>query len=289
MGRPFAIVDVFTAQPFGGNQLAVVTDAAGMGTAEMQAVAAEFGFAETSFVLPPAGGGVPAVRIFTPAAELPFAGHPTCGTAAVLAHLGRLPDGSPAALEEAVGPVQVRAEATGAGRWRAALELRPALDLPAERPDPDRVAAACGLAAGEVEEAWYAGVGVRFCLASVADPATVDRARPDPAAWAAGVAGGWAEQVHLHAAAGAGRVHARMFAPALGIPEDPATGSAALALVASLAARSGADLELVVDQGVAMGRPSRIEAWARWDGTSVSAAGVGGGVALVATGELHAP
>ncbi|HXI21836.1 MAG TPA: PhzF family phenazine biosynthesis isomerase, partial [Gemmatimonadales bacterium] len=114
MGYRFFIVDVFTDRAFGGNQLAVFPEAEGLAPGTMQALAREFNFAETTFVLPAAtSGGLARVRIFTPTAELPFAGHPTIGTTAVLAVLGRLPVGQAALLEEGIGPIEVTAEGTG--------------------------------------------------------------------------------------------------------------------------------------------------------------------------------
>jgi trans-2,3-dihydro-3-hydroxyanthranilate isomerase len=292
----FVIADVFTDRAFGGNQLAVVTDAAGLTGDQMQAVAREFGFAETTFVLPAEDAGTTArLRIFTPRAELPFAGHPTVGSAAVLAWLWRVPvrDGrATVVFAEGIGPVHV--EVTGAGlvpALHAELRLDAVLDLPGERPDPAALGAALGLPPEAVREAWLAGVGMAFCFGRLRSEADVDAAAVDRAAFARLPA----EALHapLYVFAGplvdGGRVYARMFAPALGIEEDPATGAAAAALVACLARRDGrpdADVRLEIRQGVAMGRPSRLAAGARTDGGVLRHVRVAGGVVVFGTGRI---
>jgi trans-2,3-dihydro-3-hydroxyanthranilate isomerase len=290
----FVIADVFTDRAFGGNQLAVLTDARGLSAAQMQAVAREFNFAETTFVLPPDIPGATArLRIFTPAAELPFAGHPTVGSAAVLAARGLVPvaDGCASVVfAEGVGPVEVAVTGVG-GALRAELKLAAVLTRPVGSPDPAAVAAALGLPAAAVLEAWYAGVGMPCAFARLASAGDVDAAALDRPAWAAAFGGGWAPLLYFFAGdlVDGGDLYARMFAPDLGIEEDPATGGACAALVACLAERDGradADVVLTVRQGVRMGRPSSLAASARTTGGKLAHVTVAGGVVLFAAGTV---
>jgi trans-2,3-dihydro-3-hydroxyanthranilate isomerase len=295
--RSFVVADVFTATPFGGNQLAVVPDARGLSGRAMQTLAREFNFAETSFVLPnersPRAFGV---RIFTPKAELPFAGHPTVGTAAVLAHLGQLEltdGGAAVVLEEGVGPVTVAVRPEG-GRTFARLTVDRGPDIPEETPSRGAVAASLSLAEDDVRDAWFAGVGAPFCFAHLGSREAVDRATLDRSAWRARLADAYSSSVFLFAGSFATteRLYARMFAPALGIEEDPATGSACVSLVGALAARSpdrDGMFELTIDQGVAMGRPSVLEAAAEKSGGRVTRIHVGGHTVVVAQGTIEVP
>jgi trans-2,3-dihydro-3-hydroxyanthranilate isomerase len=293
MSLDFTIVDVFSDRAFGGNQLAVFPDADGIGDATMQRLAREFNFAETTFVLPP---GDPEhtcrVRIFTPRAELPFAGHPTVGTAAVLATLGEDRAGTERrfVFEEGIGPVTVTADGQSA---RLCLQS-PDLETAAESPSAAAIARALSLPESAVVRTWYAGLGVRFCFVHLADAGLVDRAMLDRTAWKAGVADGWSPNLYLFAGGcrDGGRLYARMFAPALGVEEDPATGSAGAALVASLAHDSPpADLSygLQIDQGVSMGRPSLIEAAARKEHGRLAEVTVGGHATIVGRGVMTVP
>src|SRR3954468_8625922 len=168
----FFIADVFTDRPFTGNQLGVLPDAEGLSTRAMQAIAREFNFAESTFVLPPSSPAFAAkIRLFTPKAEMPFAGHPTIGTAAVLAHLNRVSVPGTMVLEENIGPVPV--EMTP-GLARLVVE-RP-VEVPSQKPDAAAVAAALSLPPSAVQETWFANSGVRFCYARLKDRATVDQA-----------------------------------------------------------------------------------------------------------------
>lgn len=294
MAYEYAIADVFTDRCFGGNQLAVVLDAQGLSTEQMQAIAREFNFAETTFVLPPEEAGATArLRIFTPGAEMPFAGHPTVGSAAVLAALGRVPVAGGEArvvFTEQVGPVEVAVTGVG-GALGAELRLAAVLLRPVIQPEPDAVASALGLPAGAVLEAWYAGVGLPCGFARLTSEADVDAARLDRAAWSAAFADGKSPILHFFAGelVDGADLYARMFAPDLGVPEDPATGGAVAALVACLAERDGrpdAEVRLTVRQGFTMGRPSYLRATARTAGGRLEYVTVGGGVALFATGTI---
>jgi trans-2,3-dihydro-3-hydroxyanthranilate isomerase len=274
--RPFdyRTVDVFTNQRFGGNPLAVIPDARGLSGEEMQAIAREFNYSETTFVLPPRDAANTAqVRIFTPAGELPFAGHPNVGTAYVLAQLagarGEAPDSF--RFEEAAGLVEVEVlrsggEVTGA-RIRAPQPLTVGLAV-----DPADVAACLGLSAADIVTRHHApveaGVGVSFIFAEVASLERLGAIECDLAAFARANAryheAGLRFSIFAYVRLGEGpeRLRARMFGPLTKVPEDPATGSASCgvaALLASLETAADAGLTVAIDQGVEMGRPSRLE------------------------------
>jgi trans-2,3-dihydro-3-hydroxyanthranilate isomerase len=281
---PFVTLDVFTDRRFGGNPLAVFTDAAGLETAQMQALAREFNLSETTFVLPPEDPANTArVRIFTPQVEMPFAGHPNVGTAWVLASAGRDADGV-LRFEEVAGLVEIAVERKdGAVAGCRVSAPRPLTVGPA--PGAAVVAACVGLAPGEVGEPVTASVGASFICAPVS-PEALRRAQPDLAAFQT-AAGGDTERLNLflYAREGEGAVSARMFAPLGGIFEDPATGSAAAALVALLLHQDGGDnLAFDIRQGVEMGRPSlmRVTAQRSKDGVRST---VSGGCVTVLRGE----
>lgn len=287
----FSVANVFAETHFGGNQLVVFPDARGLPEGAMQAVARQFNVSETTFVLPASRPDHSArVRIFTPATELPFAGHPTIGTAAVLARSGH--GGSTLILEENAGPVAVEVRLDDTRTY-----ARFTLDRPVEQPDEavDRaaVAEALSLDAASVRDAWVASAGVPFCFVRLADSAAVDGSVLDRTRWLAKLSRGWSANLFFFADGGSpGRFHARMFAPGLGVDEDPATGAAVAALVGSLAERVGAPdgvFEIVVDQGVRMGRPSVIEASADMRGGKAGKVAVGGNTIVVAEGSMSIP
>ena len=290
MSLDFTIVDVFSDRAFGGNQLAVFPSAEGISDATMQQLAREFNFAETTFVLPPLDPAHTCrVRIFTPRAELPFAGHPTVGTAAVLASLdgGRAGTERRFVLEEGIGPVTVVTDGRGA-RFHL---WSPDRETARESPPAAAVARALSLPETAVVRSWYAGLGIRFCFVQLADAGLVDRATLDKTAWTAGVADGWSPHLYLFAGEcrDGARLYARMFAPALGVDEDPATGSAGAALVASLAADAppaDGSYSIRIDQGVGMGRPSLIEATARKEHGQLAEVSVGGHATIVGRGVM---
>jgi trans-2,3-dihydro-3-hydroxyanthranilate isomerase len=286
MGHRFFIADVFTDKPFTGNQLGVVLEANDLSTRAMQAVAREFNFAETTFILAPSSSAFAAkVRIFAPKTEMPFAGHPTIGTAAVLAHLKRIPVPGTAVLEEGIGPVPVEMTPQGA---RFTVE-RP-VEIPSERPQPEAVAAALSLPPSAVEETWFANSGVRFCYARLKDRATVDQAILDRAAWSRHFAKAWAPSLYFFT--GHDNLYSRMFSPLFGIEEDPATGSAAVGIAGVLGARLPAHegtFTWHIDQGVGMGRPSRLEAIAEKRDGRVVRIKVGGSTVIGAEGTINVP
>ena len=297
MSYRFAIADVFTDQPFGGNQLAVFPDAREMSDRTMQALAREFNFAETTFVLPPKDAGhAHRVRIFTPKTEVPFAGHPTVGTAAVLAHLGLIDlpsSGTSIRLEEGVGPVQVELRRAGTATF-ARLVLDKAVERPPERPTKRTAAQALSLSEDVVLETWFGSAGLPFCFVHLRGREAVDKAVLDRPAWSEAFAHAWSPHLFLFAGGlrPGQRLYARMFAPALGIEEDPATGSACAALMGTLGHalpdRDGT-FTWQIDQGVAMGRPSLIEASAEKRGGEIVRITVGGCTVVVGEGSMVVP
>lgn len=295
MPYSFLIADVFSPAPFGGNQLAVFPDATGLTPAQMQALAREFNFAESTFVFPAGDPGCAArVRIFTPRSELSFAGHPTVGTAAVLGALGRLPlsgGQGTAWLEEAAGPVAVQVRLEGSTAW-ARLTLEARAEVPPETPNRAELAAALSLPESAVEDTWFAGLGPRFAVAHLTHREAVERARLDRAVWQRVWAGAWGNNLYFFAGdtAPGGRLVVRMFGPALGIEEDPATGSGGAALAGVLAERCGeaeGRFEWEIEQGAQVGRPSRIAVAAEKRAGAVVNVQAGGQVVIVADGTMR--
>jgi trans-2,3-dihydro-3-hydroxyanthranilate isomerase len=294
MKYEFLIVDVFTDTAFGGNQLAVFPDAGDMAAEAMQKIAREFNFAETTFVTPATSAEFSArVRIFTPKRELPFAGHPTVGTAAALAHLGRLqPELSGGyKFEEGIGPVRVRVRGGASARVFAELEVQAELQQPVQTPDPDALSRSLRLPPDSVAHCWFAAVGIPFCFIELRDRDLVDAAILDREVWTNEIAASWAPQLFVFSGrlVPGGKVYARMFAPAFGIDEDPATGSACVTLIASLARRLQAshDISVEVEQGVKMGRPSLMTATASGMGAGTPSYRVGGSSVIVAKGVME--
>jgi trans-2,3-dihydro-3-hydroxyanthranilate isomerase len=296
MRYKYHIVDVFSPSPFGGNQLAVLPEASGISADGMQQVAREFNFAETTFVLPRKNPATTCrVRIFTPRAEVDFAGHPTIGTGCALVMQGHVNAGKPSRLilEENVGPVAVEVGQRD-GVFHGTLILSGKIDAPAGAPPAADLAAVLSLTPGEVSQVFFAGVGLPFCFVHLKSNEAVDRATIDRAAWISTLSRAWSSNVFFFAGDlhHGGELYARMCAPALGIEEDPATGSACAALVGTMASKTafeGDIYRLSIRQGVAMGRRSDIEAAARKSFGVVNSVSVGGATAYVASGEVEVP
>ncbi len=240
MKYTFHIVDVFSSTPFGGNQLAVLPDATGISTECMQKIAREFNFGETTFVLPkndPAN--TCRVRIFTPRKELDFAGAPSVGTACalVMKHV-RLSDPIRLILEENVSPVTVDVAQRNGG-FHGTLTLSGKIEAPTGAPSPTDLAAVLSIEPAEVSQSFFAGVGLPFCFAHLNSNEAVDRAAVNRAAWAATLSRAWSPHIFFFAGNlwDGGKLYARMWAPALGVEEDPATGSACAALVGAMASK----------------------------------------------------
>jgi len=288
----FLILDVFSETPFGGNQLAVLPDATGISDEGLQKLAAEFNFPESTFVVPSADlACARRVRIFTPTREMPFAGHPTVGTACALVSEGLAGEGR-FLLEEGIGPIEVEVARSVTG-LRATLTARqaPQLKEPANAAD---AAAVLGLGEADIAQVFAASLGIDFTFVQLGDAATVDRAVLDNGIWSSQFAGKPSPQIYAFAGqlADGASIHSRMFAPALGISEDPATGAAGSILAgagAMLSGFAGDRLNLTIDQGVAMGRPSRLEASAYLENGTVVAVGVGGASSFVAEGQIEVP
>lgn len=294
----FITVDVFTDRTFGGNPLAVFPDARGLDAAQMQAIAREFNYSETTFVLPPQDpSNTSRVRIFTPKREIPFAGHPNVGTAFVLA--GRSQAGR-FRFEEDAGIVTVRVTRHPDGR-PAVAELDAPKSLSIGDAVPTEVVAACtGLdpddICTETHHPLSASVGLPFIFAELIGREVLAEARPD---WAAfrdaadqfpDLAAHFSLHLYARDPADPGRLYTRMFSPLLGVPEDPATGSANAALAALLVALApGEDVDLDFDilQGVEMGRPSQLAARASKTAEGAVTASIGGSCVPVLRGTIE--
>src|ERR1700733_3835898 len=238
MKYSFHLVDVFSSTPFGGNQLAILPDATGISTEGMQKIAREFNFPESTFVLPKNDPANYRVRIFTPRAELDFAGHPTIGTACalVMKQHARTVDPIRLILEENIGPVMVDVAQRNGG-YHGKLTLSGKIDTPTGAPAPADLATVLSIEPAEVSQSFFAGVGLPFCFAQLKSNEAVDRAAVNRAAWTATLSRAWSPNLFFFSGdlRDGGNLYARMCAPALGVEEDPATGSACAALVGAMA------------------------------------------------------
>jgi trans-2,3-dihydro-3-hydroxyanthranilate isomerase len=299
MQLEFITVDVFTERAFGGNPLAVILDGRGVTTAQMQAIAAEFNLAETTFVLPPRDAAHTAeVRIFTPRAEMPFAGHPNVGTAFVLAREGEGKGrriGEPLVFEEKAGLVRLDLIKDGT----AVIGARLAPPQPLTRGDDIAagiVAAACSLSAADIETESHApclaSCGLPLVFAELKTRAALATARPRADIFAESLPMDRATGILLYVKdqSGGFDLQVRMFAPLYGVPEDPATGSANVALVgllASLRPERDVSLHLRIAQGVDMGRPSLLEAAAEKRDGKLAGLSIGGRCVTMMRGTLE--
>jgi trans-2,3-dihydro-3-hydroxyanthranilate isomerase len=291
--------DVFTSRRFGGNPLAVLPDARGLTSEQMLAITREFNYSETTFVLPPENpANTRKVRIFTPGGEIPFAGHPTVGTAFVLAAMGEVKlDGAETriVLEEGVGPVPITIQAENGTPTFCQFSVA---QLPEVGPPlPSRAIMASLLSLHEddlLDGAWHHQVvscGLPFAFVPVRDRGAVGRSRIRLEQWEQHLGGRVGDMVMVFAMdpeEAGHHVRARMYSPGINVAEDPATGSACAALGGYLAARSKQEgtHRWVVEQGYEMGRPSLIEVEAdRTDG-KISAVRVGGATVMVCEGNL---
>nr|WP_245216216.1 PhzF family phenazine biosynthesis protein [Sagittula salina] len=294
----FATCDVFTRRAYTGNPLAIVEDADALSDAQMQTIAREFNLSETIFVQAPRDAAHDArVRIFLPAAEISFAGHPTIGCAIHLA-LKTAPDGdfeTRIVLEEEAGLVPVtvwRAEGQLMAEFRAPVVPQATDRVP---PEADALAEALGLATeavgfGNHRPGLWRG-GPTFLYVPVCDLAALATARPCEPAWSRVTAAAGVDHMYLYSPGEACDFRARMFAPAAGLPEDPATGSAAAILAGQLRAAGnlrGSD-QFTLHQGVEMGRPSEITLTVHSDGDTITAVFVRGSAVPVSAGRITLP
>jgi trans-2,3-dihydro-3-hydroxyanthranilate isomerase len=301
MRVPFITADVFTDRPFGGNQLAVFPDARGIDPALMLPIAREFNFSETTFVLPPYNPAHAArVRIFTPGAELPFAGHPTVGTAHVLASEGIVKltgDVTRIVFEEIAGPVPVTIRSRDGKPHFCQLTAAKAPEILPGAPSRERIAEMLSLPADALRQGEWSpqivSCGMPFLFVPLVGLDAVAGARLSGETWKDVLSGQGAQGIFVFAEGGervGSQIHSRMFAPSIGIAEDPATGGAAVALAAYLAARRperDGTVKWVVEQGFEMGRPSILEAEADKEGGVVVRTRVGGSTVLMTSGELN--
>ncbi len=299
MELSFVTVDVFTGAQFAGNPLGVVLNAEGLSGGQMQAIAAEFNLAETTFVLPPKQPANTAeVRIFTPRYEMPFAGHPNIGTAFALARAGtsygRAVDGDKVVFEEKAGLVPISLQREGAMVIGARLASPQALTTGAEIP-AELVASACSLSVDDIETRHHrpciASCGVPFILAEVKGRAKLAEAvgRSDIFMNEVSRQPATSIMIYTQVSESGLDIRSRMFAPHHGIPEDPATGSANVALIGLLAKlRAEPELRLVktIAQGVEIGRPSLLQAEAVKSDGVVTATYIGGRCVPVMAGTI---
>ena len=300
MKLDFVTVDVFTDRQFAGNPLGVVLNAEGLSTGQMQAIAAEFNLAETTFVLPPKDSANTAeVRIFTPRYEMPFAGHPNVGTAYALARAGssygRPVPQDRVLFEEKAGLVPITLlHGDGGAISGARLDSPQQLSVGAEIPI-DLVATACALAPDDILTAHHrpciASCGAAFILTELKSRDALARAAARTDIFQNEVAKLPATSILLYTQVNETEIdiRARMFAPHHGIPEDPATGSANVALIGLLAKlRPERDLRLAkrIAQGVEMGRPSLLLAEAEKTNRVVTTTSVGGRCVHVMSGSI---
>jgi trans-2,3-dihydro-3-hydroxyanthranilate isomerase len=299
MRLQFQTVDVFTGTQFVGNPLAVVLNAEGLSTGQMQAIAAEFNLAETTFVLPPKEAAHTAeVRIFTPRSEMPFAGHPNVGTAFVLARAGisygRTISGNRVTFEEKAGLVPIEILRDGATAVGAKLGSPQPLSVGAEVAS-ELVASACGISLADIETSNHrpciASCGAPFIFAELKSRTALLGATPNGDVFRLQVSKQPATSILIYTQVNEGDIdiRARMFAPHHGIPEDPATGSANVALIGLLARlqpEPNLSLSKTIAQGVEMGRPSVLLAQAEKKNGTVTATYIGGRCVPVMSGTI---
>lgn len=300
MARRYTTLDVFTSQRFAGNPLAVVLDAEGLDDAAMQEIAKEFNLSETVFVLPPADPHQRAdIRIFTPTRELPFAGHPTVGTAVLLALLDRKGQAGAVAfgLKEKVGIVPCVAEVKDAVSGEARFRLPRLPESWSEGKETADCAWALGLDPTEICFARHVpsrhSAGVAFDLVPVSSLDALARSWPQGEAFdkTFGDSNHPAAYVYARMEGEGLRFRARMFGQGMGITEDPATGSAAAAFAGALMQcepLGDGEHDIIIEQGVEMGRPSEIALQMVIKNGALVSAEIGGGAVVVSRGEILA-
>jgi len=293
----YYICDVFTSTRFGGNQLAVLPAATGLSTRQMQQIAREFNFSESTFVFPAQAGQTRKVRIFTPAAEVPFAGHPNIGTAFALAtagEFGEFDDVIKVTFEEKAGLVPISIHKRQSNRIWSELAAPEPLSL-GKTISVDALAAAVSLSADDIRSDTHlpqvASVGLPFLFAELTGRSALERARANLDRLSELVEQEITPDIHLY-------IHskddfdlrARMFAPLDGVPEDPATGSANCALVGLLSYYDDASdgrFSWRIAQGVEMGRPSLLDARTQKQNGSVTDSWIGGECVMVSEGSIE--
>ena len=293
----YYICDVFTDTRFGGNQLAVLPQADGLSSQQMQQIAREFNFSETTFVFPPKTGHTRHVRIFTPAREIPFAGHPNVGTAFVLASIGEFGEIKSAhtvTFEEDAGLVSVAIHESDGRIASCELTAPQAVSFGKTLP-ADIVATAISIDAKDVVTKTHSpqvtSVGLPFVMVELRDRSVLERARINMTGFEGLAAQDIMPDVYLYTHANDGfDIRARMFAPLSGVPEDPATGSANCALAGLLAhhnPKPNGSFTWRIAQGVEMGRPSTLIARAEKKDGVVQTTRIGGASILLSEGFIY--
>lgn len=297
MAYQFYTADVFTNRLFGGNPLAVFPEASGLETSQMQQIAREFNLSETVFVFPPTQPhSTKRLRIFTPQAEIPFAGHPTVGTAYILATIGAFPlvsDQTEIIFEEGVGPVPVTITSKEGKPTYTELTAAMKPQFSPAVVTREELAALLSLEIHDcLDEAEVVSCGVPFLFIPIRSLAAVEKLSLNYQLWETKLAGTTSAHIYVftrETALETNQIHARMFAPALGVPEDPATGAAATALAGYLSKRVPQQegvLTWQVEQGWEMGRPSLLQVKAELAGGNLEKIRVGGATVLVSEGKL---
>jgi trans-2,3-dihydro-3-hydroxyanthranilate isomerase len=289
--------DVFTDQRFGGNQLAVLPEASGLNDKQMQQIAREFNFSESTFVLPADEGSTRKVQIFTPTREVPFAGHPNIGTAFVLAtagEFGEIGESTEVVFEEKAGLVRISIRKSDQGAISCELKAPQVFSLGKELP-AEMVAEALCLSASEIvtdiHSPIVASVGLPFLMVELRDRSVLQKAGINPIGFERIADQGVMPDIHLYVRSDDEfDIRARMFAPLDGVPEDPATGSANCALAGLLAhyhESTSGHFEWRIAQGVEMGRPSLLQARAEKTADKVLSTWIGGSCVLVSEGHIY--
>ena len=301
MRLPYLTADIFTSTRFGGNQLAVIPDAQGLTDAQMLAITREFNYSESTFVFPAENREQTfRVRIFTPGGEVPFAGHPTVGTAFVLAATGAIPltgDETRIVLGENVGPVPVVIRARGGTPAFAQFSVAKLPEVGPPLPPNNLLAEVLGLDEEDLQTGDFApemvSCGLPFTFVPLRNRDAVRRAKLRMDAWERVISRHPGHMLFFFArdAEESGHdVRARMFGPGYNVPEDPATGSACAALGGYLGRRdprADGTLRWVVEQGYEMGRPSQVHVEADKRGGEITAVRVGGESVLVCEGTME--
>jgi trans-2,3-dihydro-3-hydroxyanthranilate isomerase len=293
----FYTCDVFTETRFGGNQLAVLPSALGLSQEQMQQITREFNFSETAFVFPPERGHTRRVRIFTPAQEIPFAGHPNVGTAFVLASLGELGEihsSSTVTFEEEAGLVPIDIQKVEGKIASCELKAPQPLSI-GKNISPSLIAAAASLKEEDILTERHRPVvvspGLPFVITELRDRSALERARVNGDGFEALSKEEVRPSVYLYTrATDSFSIRSRMFAPMSGVPEDPATGSASCAvagLLAHLEKENTGGFTYRIAQGVEMGRPSVIVARAQKNDGVVRDTWVGGSCVMVSDGFIE--
>ena len=299
----FVTADVFTDTPFGGNPLAVFPDARGLDYSRMHAIAREFNLSETVFVFPPENpANTKALRIFTPAGELAFAGHPTVGSAHALASLGHIALNGPETqiiFEERVGPIPVKIRAENGKPVYCELSVAKLPEIGPAPPSRTTLADMLSLKATDMQSGSHTAqaisCGLPFTFVPVKDRDALSRAQVRMDLWHSVLANSWAPDIFVFtrdADRSGVDIRGRMFGPGVNILEDPATGSAAAALGGYLAAResqANGAFKWTIEQGVEMGRPSTLHVEADKVDGAITAIRVGGASVMMSEGTMQVP